>query len=42
MKVEAALQSVHVALECGLNFIDTPPQPVAPLPRARASRIYAP
>ncbi len=25
MKVEEALQSVHVALECGLNFIDTSP-----------------
>ena len=25
VKVEEALQSVHVALECGLNFIDTSP-----------------
>src|SRR6187431_2199577 len=25
VKIEEALQSVHVALECGLNFIDTSP-----------------
>ena len=25
VKLDEALQSVHVALECGLNFIDTSP-----------------